>query len=182
MESKERREERENVVLDDIVETPHVPSTVKTANKVLAVGLLIATLGLGLILYWSLQNTKVLDIHNAPFPARTIREHPTPDGVVILSVDYCKTRNIDGEVRESFVSSSREVFVPVAPEKGPKGCQKTEVPVIIPVNLPPDTYKIKFHVTYNLNPLKKNVTQDFESTQFTVVAPGGPGSEKVVSQ
>jgi hypothetical protein len=173
------REERKRVLLDDIVPAEHPTKTSRVLNKVVIGGLLLAALGLGLLLLWSLQSTRVLDIRNAPFPIRTIREHPTPDGVVILSVDYCKLQDVPGQVRTSYVSNSREIFLPLGDEKTPKGCHNSEYPVLIPVSTPPDTYRIKFHVVYRLNPLKPTVVEEFESAPFVVVAPGGPGSEKI---
>lgn len=181
MESKKRREEREKVVLNDIVAPIPLTKKSRVINKVIIAGLLIASIGLGLLLMWSLQGNKVLEIHNAPFPIRTIREHPTADGVVILNVDYCKLQDAQGRVRTSYVSNSREIFLPLADERIPKGCHQGEYPVLIPINTPPDTYRIKFRIVYDVNPLKREVIEEFESAPFEVVAPGGPGSEKLAN-
>lgn len=149
------------------LDTPHI----SPRNKL---GIWVAYLSLGLIaaisilfLYWSFQPQDVLEIHNEPFPVRTIREHPNSDGVVILKVDYCKKTEAVGRVRTSFVSESRETFLPVAEDKGPKGCNVVELPILIPTDLTPGDYKVKFRVEYKINPIR-TVVEEFESSQFTV--------------
>lgn len=139
----------------------------KLVNYVIYAVLIILATATGLFLYWIFQSKDVLQVHNAPFPVRTIREHPTADGVVILSVDYCKKTEVTGRLRMSFVSQSREIFLPVIDEPGEPGCTKTEFPVLIPHETPADTYKVKFHVDYEINPLK-TVAVEFESEPFVV--------------
>lgn len=153
----------------DVIPEPEVPSKVSRLTNYVVVGALILTaLSLGILFKWATASEEVLQIKNAPFPVRTIREHTTPNGVVIMNVNFCKTSDVKGTVRTSFISSSREIFLPVRPEPGPKQCLETEVPVVIPKDIPADTYKIKFRVTYDLNPLKKNVINEFESKEFVV--------------
>jgi hypothetical protein len=89
-----------------------------------------------------------------------------------MTVNLCKNTDAVGKVRTSFVSQSREIFLPVSDEKLPKGClNNQEVPVLIPKDLPPDTYKVTFRVTYDLNPVKKSVVNEFESRSFVVDPP-----------
>ena len=121
-----------------------------------------------LTFYWLLQPRNPLEVRNAPFPIRTIRPEAHPDGVVILKVDYCKKTNAVGRVRTSFVSPTREVFLPIAEDKQSATCQVAEIPVLIPKSIPPDTYVIKFRVTYDINPLVRNVVSEFESKPFEV--------------
>lgn len=135
---------------------------------VIFIALAASFLGIVRMLSWAFQPDNILEIHNAPFPVRTVRPHATADGVIILKVDYCKTRSIKGTTRTSFVSKSREVLLPLQDENGPKTCQNIEVPILIPKDLTADTYKVKFRVTYNLNPLKKNIVKEFESQEFIV--------------
>lgn len=154
--------------IDVIPEPTHPTKTSKVLNWI-AIGALVVVAGaLGLMLKWSLVSTDVLVVHNAPFPVRTIRQHAEQGGVVILNVDVCKTSSVVGKTRTSFVSSSREVFLPVAEERLGKGCIKTEVPIVVPKDLSPDTYKIKFVSTYDLNPLKKGIVNSFESKSFQI--------------
>jgi hypothetical protein len=120
--------------------------------------------------YWSTSERDVLKVNNAPFPVRTIREHPTADGVIILKADYCKLVDVEGRTRISFFSQSREVFLPLSRERGETGCNVVEVPVLIPSDLPAGNYRIKFRVVYQVNPLKE-VVEEFESKPFEVVDP-----------
>lgn len=159
---------------DDIHATPpeeHPSKSTKWFNRAGLIALLIIAAILLVIFRWSFQDTQVLTVKNAPFPVRTIRQHLQDNGVVILSADFCKNSDVTGQLRMSFVSDSREVFLPEAQERGKKGCQQTEVPVIIPKDLAPDDYKIKFRIAYDVNPLKKNVMTEFESQKFTVYPP-----------
>lgn len=141
----------------------------KIVNWVSLIALGIVGIILALLAYWSLQKTEVLQINNAPFPVRTIREHPTAAGVVILNTDYCKKLDVTGRLRISFVSSSREVFLPITDERQEKGCYKSEVPVLIPKDIQPDKYHIHFRVVYSINPLRNQVIEEFDSQEFEVV-------------
>jgi hypothetical protein len=153
------------------VNLPDAPSnTTKTINKVIIGALVLIAIGIGVVLTWAFQSSDVLIVNNSPFPTRTIRDHPTAGGVVILDADYCKKQDITGKMRTSFVSSSREVFLPLADERLEVGCKRQEVPIIIPKELPPDTYKIKFRATYDINPLKQNIPVEFESRPVEITA------------
>jgi hypothetical protein len=151
----------------------HPTKTTKWLNRVVVAALIASALGLFVILRWSFEDTTVLEIHNNPFPARIVPD-PTgkTGGIIFLQADYCKDKNVSGTTRISYVSANREVFLPLAPEQLPKGCASKEVPIVIPRDLPQDTYKVRFHVTYDVNPLKNNVTTDFESRSFTVGTQG----------
>lgn len=161
----------------------HVPPTLppepvtkitKYINRFMLVALVILGITVALLLKWSFADEDILVVKNSPFPTSTIA---SPEGqVIVMEADYCKNSDIKGTLRMSFVSKSREVFLPVQKEQGPKVCQKTKVPILIPKDLPTDTYKVKFRVSYNLNPLKQNVISEFESKPFEVQGPNGvPG-------
>lgn len=154
--------------LDRITEREHPTKATKTINKIVVVALVVIALALGLILKWAVEGEDVLVIKNSPFPTRSIRTHAQPEGVIILTVDYCKNTDLQGEVRTSFVSSSREIFLPLSHEQYDKGCRKQEIPVLIPKGLPADDYKLKFIARYDINPLKKQVPVEFESQTFHV--------------
>lgn len=154
--------------LDIIPEPTHPSVRSKIVNRLVVVALIVVALGLGVILKWSFVDENILEVKNSPFPVRTIREHPTANGVVLLNVDMCKYTDIEGSVRTSFVSDSREIFLPLSRENIPKGCFNREIPVIIPKDIVADTYKIKFRVTYDLNPLKREISDQFESKEFVV--------------
>lgn len=155
--------------IDAIPEPTHPKKSTKVANYVAVVSLVLVALALALFMKWSFASEDVLKVNNSPFPVRTIRQHAETGGVVILTVDLCKNTAVEGMTRTSFVSETREIFLPVAPEKLPKGCLKNqEVPILVPKDLPADTYKIKFRATYDLNPLKKGIVSEFESKSFQI--------------
>jgi hypothetical protein len=143
-----------------------------TRRKITGWGLTIALVIIGIMIaifvYWGISGREVLVINNQPFPVRTIREHAKADGVIILKVSFCKKIKNEGKVRVSFVSASREIFLPVNNEDSPPGCVDTEVPVLVPKDIPPDTYHIHFRATYKVNPLK-TVTEEFDSKPFEIV-------------
>lgn len=140
----------------------------KVMNKIVGTALLVVAITLGLFFYWATANTDVLKVNNEPFPTRTIRNHTVAGGVIVLEVDFCKNLDVNGDLRISFVSLSREVFLPETREDNEKGCRKEEVPILIPKEIPPDTYVVKFRATYDINPLKQDVLQEFESLPFEI--------------
>lgn len=150
----------------------HPKKSTKIANYVAIASLLLTALAVGIFLKWSFADTDILQIKNNPFPARIVND-PTKStgGIVFLDADYCKTSDIVGEIRVSYVSKSREIFLPLTKEQLPKGCDKKEVPVVIPLSILQDTYRIKFRVTYDINPLKQNIVTNFESQEFKVGTP-----------
>lgn len=144
----------------------------KTRNKIILVIVsiisVVAVAVLLLILYWVYQPSDVLDVKNNPFPTRIVKDPSTGNNIVILHVDYCKKIAINGKVRVSYVSQTNEVFLPIADENGPKTCMTTDLPILIPKDLPSGMYKIKFRATYNINPLKQQVASEFESQPFEI--------------
>lgn len=148
--------------------TPPPKKVTKVVNYLILAALAFIAVAIGIFLMWSFESEKVLEIKNSPFPTRSVRENATTGGVIILDIDYCKHSDAHGEVRVSFVSKSREVFLPIAYDDQGANCRHTEVPVLIPTDLPPDTYKVKFRTTYEVNPIKKGIVNEFESQEFIV--------------
>lgn len=146
----------------------HTPSSWQIKKILVLSGMAVLAFSALTIFYWSVSGNDVLDVKNAPFPVRTIREHPTADGVVILKTEYCKNISASGRVRVSFFNPSREVFLPISTDKQDAGCYELEVPILIPKDLPPGEYRIKFRVTYQVNPIK-SVVEEFDSKKFQVV-------------
>lgn len=140
----------------------------KLITRLVIGALLVIAIGIGTLLYWAAENTDVLKVKTNPIPTRTIRDHPTAGGVVILNVNYCKNSDVVGTLRTSFVSESREVFLPLGEERTPKGCHDIELPVLIPKDMPADTYKVKLRATYDVNPVKKNIVIDYFSNPIVI--------------
>lgn len=154
--------------IDAIPEPEVVPVRSKIINYIVAGALAVVSVALGILLYWASASDKIITVNNEPFPVRTIREHPTAGGVVFIKVDLCKATDVEGDLRTSFISTAREVFLPLSREQLEKGCFVREIPVLIPNDLPAGTYKVKFSIKYNLNPLKQGVFDEFESKEFEV--------------
>lgn len=151
---------------------PQAPTwTTKVINKFIVVALLAIAVSLGILLNWSFANENVLVVNNSPFPTRIIQNSDGTNGVVVLDTDYCKNNEAKGTLRVSYVSSTREVFLPIAPEVLPKGCFQREFSFVIPKEIIPDTYKIKFRAVYDINPLKRGVVVEFESQEFEIQPP-----------
>lgn len=147
---------------------PEHPSTAsKVGNYFLYVALGVVGVAVAIVLLWLFAPNDVLKVNNSPVPVRTIREHPTADGVIILKVDFCKNTDAVGRVRTSFTSPSREIFLPVGEDKQAAGCEVREVPILIPHEIPGGKYKVKFRIDYEVNPIK-TVTEEFESLEFEV--------------
>ncbi len=163
------RVENQPVDIDVIPEPTHPTKSTKVANWLVAGALVVVAISIGIFLKWSFAGDEVLTIKNSPFPARIV---PDPSGqtggIVFLKAEYCKNSDLVGELRMSYVSKSREVFLPLTEERLKKGCEDREVPVVIPLNLLKDEYKVKFRVTYDINPLKRGITTNFESQPITV--------------
>lgn len=145
-----------------------LPSLQNLARYLIMAGLSLAILAVAVFFYWSVSGNQVLDVKNDPFPVRTIRESPTAGGVVILHVNFCKLVAVDGKLRMSFLNHTHEVFLPLTRERSDVGCQNTELPVLIPTELPPGEYRIKFRVGYQVNPIKR-VIEEYHSKPFEVV-------------
>lgn len=156
------------------LEPEPLPKSTKYINRFMLAALVVLAVAVAMLLKWSFADENILTVKNSPFPTSTIA---SPQGqVIVMEVDYCKNEDVKGQVRMSFVSQSREVFLPVQKEQQPKTCLKTKLPILIPRDLPTDTYVVKFRVTYNLNPIKQNVVSEFQSRSFKVQGPVGvPG-------
>lgn len=149
---------------------PELPSpTTRRINLIILGALIIIALGLGVILNWAFAGEDILELKKDPIPARVLKdESANTAGVVFLDLDYCKKSPVEGQARTSFVSQTREIFLPIGPERSKPGCNKAELPVLIPKDLPPDTYKIRIRATYNVNPLKQGIVEEFNSEPFTI--------------
>ncbi len=155
---------------DDVkIDEPEQPSnSTKAINKFVVLALIVIAMGIGVILNWSLQSDNVITLNKQPIPTRTIREHPTAGGVVILTIDMCKNVAVEGVARMSFVSESREIFLPNGPERTPQGCRVVEFAVLIPKDIPADTYRIKIRTVHDVNPLKRGIVNEFFSTPVVI--------------
>ena len=159
--------------IEPIPEEAKPTRTTRVINKFVVLALVVIAIGIGVFLKWSLEATPPLVVKNSPFPTRSVPPAPSANDVVILDIDYCKNTEKQADVRTSYVSETREIFMPITREQYDKGCFRQDIPIIIPKDLPADTYRLKFVATYNLNPLKQNVQVTFESQEFTITDMNG---------
>ena len=82
---------------------------------------------------------------------------------MILTLDYCKLVAAEGELRISFIGVASEYLTPLRREDSTVGCRVIEFPIVIPKSLLSGSYEIKFDTLYNLNPLKRDVSNSFKS-------------------
>lgn len=149
----------------------------KIMNKLAVLSLAVVAVVIGVFLYWGAQNDDVIQLNKDPIPTRTIRDHPTAGGVVFLQTDFCKTIDRTGKLRYSFISQGREVLLPLTEDEIPKGCHEVELPVLIPKDIPPGEYKIKVSLTYDVNPLKRDVNESFYSLPV-IIDPSVPTNDR----
>jgi hypothetical protein len=142
----------------------HTPK--KWPSRLLYIGMAIATLGIGLYLYWLLVPIDILVIKNSPVPVRPPTN--TPGGVEILTHNFCKLTNDRGSLRISFIGNNTETFLPVTPEQSGKQCDnKVDFPVILPDTLKSATYHVHFRAIYHPNPVQV-VVKEWDSQEFDV--------------
>lgn len=140
----------------------------RLANRVAFLSLGIVGIAVIIFTFWGIQSKEVITVNNSPFPTRIENKTANTDGTIYVKIDECKKYDKVGELRVSFISESREIFLPIDQEKLPKGCSDTEYPIKIPKDIIPDTYSIKFRVTYDINPIKQDVTQIFMTQKFKI--------------
>jgi hypothetical protein len=159
---------------NDFVLPPDEPTpTTRKINLFILGALVIIAIGLGIILNWAFASEDVLELKKDPIPSRVLGDESNNTlGVVFLDLDYCKKSSAEGQIRTSFVSETREVFLPMNQERAQKGCNKAELPVLIPKDLAPDTYRVRLRSIYNINPLKQGIVEEFYSKPFTIDSKG----------
>lgn len=139
----------------------------RAVNIATFISLGIITAGLGIFLYWLFQSEKVIQVNNEPFPVSIIDDHVSQK-VVVLKVDFCKYQNVEGDLRVSFLNDNHEEFLPITRERSEKGCRVSDLPILVPETIKPGKYRIKFTVRYDVNPLKRDIPNEFVSQEFTI--------------
>lgn len=140
----------------------------KLMNKIAYAALAIVAIAVGIFIYWAVQPADVAVVNNSPFPVRQVPQTVDKPGVIYVKIDVCKRYSKKGDLRVSYVSSSREIFLPLNDEGLKKGCSNTEYPIPIPKDIVPDTYRLKFRATYDVNPIKQDVQQEFMTQPFKI--------------
>lgn len=117
-------------------------------------------------LYWFYQPLNVIEL-KAPIVVTQVSPSSVP--LAAVKIDYCKLQTVTGTVRTSLVSTtgSLELFQPVITDTTPKGCYNRTYFMPLPANLPSGQYLLKYHSTYQLNPLLRT-EEELKSQPFEV--------------
>jgi hypothetical protein len=171
-------QENEPPIYSDLQPLPRdKPSKVtRFVNKIIILALVLITVCLGILLSWGLEDENLYKFNKDPLPVRTIRAHPTEGGVVFLQRDFCKATDTVTTERISYVNEGRELFIPLTKEDTKNGCHKEETLEPIPACITPGTYRIKVRFTYDKNPLKRGIVQEFFSEPI-IIDPSRPDNQ-----
>ncbi len=125
------------------------------------------------LLSWSLQPQEIFKINKDPIPVLT-KQVKKYDGAYVVRVEYdfCKMQSVDSinnGVQPRLVSNKTEIDLKSYTENSDAGCRSFEAPVLLPPQAQPDTYRLEWKACYNLNPLKKNVCEEYRSEEFQVI-------------
>lgn len=119
-----------------------------------------------LFAYWTLQPADI--VTNIDDPVKVTTPASRSQGYIDIPIEYCKTMELEAQVKRSFVSASTEIFQPEVTENAPKGCMKKMYRILIPPQVINDEYYIKFQATYRINPIK-TTTETFKTQKFRVI-------------
>lgn len=142
--------------------------TLRTKQIFTYLSLIILTVIVARFVIWSFQSSEVLQIKNSPVPVKTVTGVPESKGIIFMKIDYCKKIKATGEVRVSFVGKSVERFLPKSIDKQDPTCKVVDLPILIPVDLPPGNYHVHFRTSYDINPIKQDIITEFDSKDFEV--------------
>lgn len=135
--------------------------------------LLIAIFTAGVLFWWTTIPITTLVIKNNPVPVE--KSQVKAGDAQILDINYCKNSSITGDVEWSLVSSTQVVLLPPYIDTVRKGCNTNlRAPVILPPIRFDNTYHFHYVVTYQVNPVKKEIVV-FDSKPFTIIGLGGGG-------
>lgn len=132
------------------------------AYAVIAVMLLVG----GILIYWNLQKSDVLDFKKEPIPVQN-DDIIGKDGFIVLEFDYCKNLDVDGEVVPKLVSTETEIALKSYTDSQKPGCDKIIAPIPVPPQAIPGRYYLDYEVTYQINPIKTTV-EKFKSVMFDI--------------
>jgi len=152
----------------------------KILYRLSVVALTIMYIALAIWLYWSLAPYKTITYLNDPFPVTPGEPLTIKQGEELTyNLHYCKyTDDMPIELHKEFVDG---IIYEAADQKAlitGQGCGEIDVPVLIPVNLPPGEYRLRITVIYKVNPIRK-ITKVSETQEFIITraADGAYGDE-----
>lgn len=128
--------------------------------------IIIAAASVGLMLiWWMVEPGDVIEIDERPI--QVAETYDASDKVITVPVELCKKLPLTAELRRSFIGETARVFLPVVIERLEPGCYETDVSVLIPAQVVPGKYTIKYETSYVINPIKTTHEQ-FETTPFVI--------------
>lgn len=118
------------------------------------------------ILFLLFYPLKPIVFLNSPFPVKTqVVKRGMP---LIYTVSHCKYITAKANVSISFVNSLQYTLPPIEPSV-PKGCNNRDImTIIVPKDLPPNTYHLNITVTEFVNPFRI-YTVTVETQEFQVI-------------
>lgn len=142
-------------------------------NNLLFFSLGLIAVGVGILVFWMFQPSDVLTVSNEPVPVKynTIKAREAQ----ILNVNFCKNIKAHGRLVRSIESTTSKLQTPEVQEPTLPECREYKLDdenplkVPIPAHAEPDTYIIRFHIVYDINPLKRGVVEEFVSQPFQIV-------------
>lgn len=144
------------------------PLTIRLAYLVIASISIVVFYIAYLVVTWSYQSDNVIDIKQ---PIEVKGEPVAKDSIVILKIDYCKRIDTKGVVERKLVSDRAEYLFPTTKDATEAECGKIEAPTllpVLPVGATPGVYHIEYIVTYDINPLKTGIVEEFKTEEFKV--------------
>lgn len=147
---------------------PHEPShkdRILTKLSFVIIGFAVAFITT--LAYWSFQPDRIASqdgmiisfVENEAYAGQVLK----------VKLTYCK--EIDGPVQftRSFISKSTEVNNPALTDVTGKGCIKDRiVDVPVPEQAATGSYRLKYHLTAQVNPLK-TVNEDYYSEEIKII-------------
>lgn len=123
----------------------------KVANYSVWVLLLI----LAFVIYLAYFPVKVAD-YNQPYK---VRPNVIEAGQTLTyTADFCKYKNVQASVTRTLVDGT-VIFFPIENTNLPIGCNKRDIPLVIPKNTPPGVYHLEISLVYRVNPLREITTR-----------------------
>ena len=122
---------------------------------------------IGIMTYWAILPVDVLKINKLPVPV-TVPENIKSGRILMLKFDYCKYTGSKGLVERTLVSDRNVITLPSYEDTSPAGCNKADVPTVLPYTIIEQEYNIHYKITYQVNPLRE-VVEEFDSEKFLLI-------------
>lgn len=132
------------------------------------VGAMIITIAVlcSILIFWISYPYRILDIKNSPFPVKTSKVKAGQ--FMYYHSNFCVLRDATGYISQDLQDHTLILLPPPPAFQARKGCRSVDVPVFIPLSVPPGKYRLNNHGVYPDNPLK-NTYYETHSDWFEVI-------------